>query len=199
MGLLKYLFSVFSFLFLLWGMGLLWFITQIPTHPTDNEQTTDAIVVLTGGSLRLEHGFELLVQGRAKKMFISGVKDGLSLSSLLKSKEYHMFADHIPQGSVELGYKARSTSGNAEETTQWMAAQHVNSIRLVTGNYHIPRGVYELHQAAPEVLIIPDPVFQKHFGPHEWWLWSDSIRLVLSEYNKYMASVVGHKLLAMTW
>lgn len=183
---------------LFWLWGLIWFITLIPTAPAQDNLNTDAIVALTGGSLRVEHAFELLAQGRAQKMFISGVENGVTLNALLKSKEYKAFADHIAPGSVALGYKARSTIGNAEETAQWMVLEHIHSIRLVTGNYHLPRAILELHAVAPDVAIIPEPVFPKHFSHNAWWQWEDSIKLVLSEYHKYVASSLVHALLVNT-
>ena len=114
---------------------------------------------------------------------------------LLRKKEYHAFAGHIPEGSVTLGYQAHSTLGNAEETAQWVAREHIKSIRLVTGSYHIPRSVYELHEAMPGIVIIPEPVFPSHFAHNEWWQFSASIRLVLSEYHKYVTSMIVHTLL----
>lgn len=182
----------------LWSSGLCWFITLIPSEPTQNTDTTDAIVVLTGGSLRLDHGFELLAENRAKKMFISGVEDGVTLNGLLHSKEYRPFANSIPTGSVTLGYWARTTIGNAEETAQWVAREHIKTIRLVTGNYHIPRSTYELREAIPGIIIIPDPVFPTHFAHNEWWQFGGSVWLVISEYHKLMTSIIVHTLLANT-
>ena len=57
----------------LWLAGLIWFAAGIPRAPAEPTTATDAIVVLTGGAGRLGVGFELLREGRAKKLFISGV------------------------------------------------------------------------------------------------------------------------------
>src|SRR5579872_5131607 len=121
---LKRILPLLLLLCLLWGAGLMWFITLIPAAPTQDQQNTDAIVVLTGGSLRLERGFELLAVGRARKMFISGVENGVTLASLLRKKEFSAFAGHIPEGSVTLGYRAHNTVGNAAETAEWVAREH---------------------------------------------------------------------------
>lgn len=181
-----------------WAAGLSWFITLIPSAPASDTITTDAIVVLTGGSLRLDRGFELMSQKRAQKMFVSGVEDGITLASLLRSKEYKAFAPTIIPESVTLGYKARSTIGNAEETAQWVAHEQVKSIRLVTGNYHIPRSVFELREAIPGIAIVIDPVFPSHFAHNGWWQSAGNIRLVISEYHKFVASLIVHTLLVKT-
>ena len=45
---------------------------------------TDAIVVLTGGSLRLPSGIALLREGKGDKLFVSGVNQGVNLEDLLR-------------------------------------------------------------------------------------------------------------------
>jgi uncharacterized SAM-binding protein YcdF (DUF218 family) len=175
-------------LILAWGTGLVWFTTLIPDTPAKDDLNTDAIVVLTGGGLRLERGFELLAQGRAPRMFISGVEDGLTVAMLLNKKEYHDFAGKIPPNSVILGHKARSTTGNALEIAEWVKAENVKTIRLVSGNYHIPRSMHEIKQAVPELTIIAEPVFPRHFEENRWWDSWTGIRLVVSEYSKYVVS-----------
>lgn len=184
---------------IIWSAGLAYFIHLIPFVPSDNTERTDAIVVLTGGSLRLERGFQLLQEGKADHLFISGVENGITLESLLKNKEIWPYASAIPQSRIELGHKARSTFGNAEETAEWMERNHIKTIRLVTGNYHIPRSVHEIHQSALDVVIIPEPVFPGRFSHNDWWQSLDSMKLVISEYHKYAASVLAHRLLAEKW
>lgn len=188
-----HLLPILVFLILLWSVGLLWFTTLIPGEPSADTQKTDAIVVLTGGALRLEHGFELLVEGRAPILFISGVEDGLTVTKLLEKNEYHEYAAVIPPGSVILGYKARSTIGNAHEVAQWVTENNIKSIRLVTGNYHMPRSLREIQDTAPELTVIPEPVFTKYFEDNEWWKSAKGIRLVISEYHKYVASIILSK------
>jgi uncharacterized SAM-binding protein YcdF (DUF218 family) len=185
---------LFALFLLVWCAGLVRFITLIPQTPSTDTTHTDAIVVLTGGGGRLEHGFELLAQGRANRMFISGVEDGLTLASLLRKKDYRQYAAHIAPGSVELGYKARSTVGNALEVAEWVVKNHITSIRIVTANYHIPRSLYELHHTLPDVTVIPDPVFPLRGGAAGWQFSLTGVRLIVSEYHKYVASICMHHL-----
>ena len=178
----------------LWAYGLACFVARIPKTPSTGTETTDAIVILTGGSLRMEHGLSLLRGQRAGKLFVSGVEGGLTVPELLRSKELRQFETNTPLDRITLGYKAHSTSGNALEVAQWATANHIGSIRLVTGNYHIPRSVMEIHAAIPSLRVIPEPVFPKHFEDNAWWMSADSLRLVISEYHKYLASLLWHRL-----
>lgn len=188
---LKDLLCLFVLLALLWAGGLAWFIAKIPSgEPAQPVGQADAIVVLTGGGLRLERGFELLAEGHAPRMFVSGVEDGVTLASLLHKKEYQPFADRISPSSVELGHQARTTIGNAIETAIWVKQAQVKSILLVTGSYHMPRSLFELELAMPDVAITPVAVFPQHFAHNGWWWHPPSIRLVLSEYHKYLTSLI---------
>jgi len=183
---IKKIISLFLVLFSLWGVGFLWFVTIIPTSLDKKNEKADAIVVLTGGALRLEHGFELLANKRAAKLFISGVEDSVKLNELLYAKEYRQFTDKISAKDVILGYKARSTRGNAEEIYEWVRKENIHKILLVTGNYHIPRSVKEIKNTSTELEIISEPVFPTPFENNNWFISQDGIRLMLSEYNKYL-------------
>src|SRR6266403_2554791 len=67
----------------IWFAGLVWFAT-VPSAEAGTEPT-DAIVVLTGGSQRLNSGIALLREGKGRKLFISGVNHNVDLEDLLRS------------------------------------------------------------------------------------------------------------------
>ena len=59
--------------------------------------STDAIVVLTGGAERVETGFRLLADGLAPRLFVSGVHPDSRLADLVRGT-----ADMIPGAKFEL-------------------------------------------------------------------------------------------------
>ena len=185
--------SFIVIIILLWFAGFLWFLSLIPAQPNTSTPKADAIIVLTGGALRLEHGFELLGENAAPVLFISGVEDGVTFNSLLRTKEYREFAGITTKENVILGYKARSTQGNAREIAEFVQKAHIKTLLLVTGNYHLPRSIYQIQQLLPEVVIIPEPVFPGHFASPLWWNYRDSLKLVFSEYHKYLYVLSGLK------
>ena len=182
----SWVFLLASLALYLWVMGLLWFISEIPRLENESAQRTDVAVVLTGGSLRLQHGFDLLREGMVEKLFISGVARGASLQEVVQEIKNTAAVDSITP-KVTLGYEANDTQGNAEETARWLQREHIKSLRLVTANYHMPRAVAEFRASAPEVEIIPDPVLPEHFRREDWWRYPGTIRLIFSEYHKYIA------------
>ena len=68
---IRFLFRAVLAVFVVYLVGYGAFAAMLP-GPAGDERT-DAIVVLTGGSGRLERGFELLERGTSRRMLISGV------------------------------------------------------------------------------------------------------------------------------
>ncbi|WP_282607436.1 YdcF family protein [Pelagibius sp. Alg239-R121] len=180
-------FAIFTFACsLVWAGGLLWFSSTLPKTVTDPLRKTDAIVVLTGGSGRLEQGFDLITRQRAKKLFVSGVHQGVEVEELLK------IFQRSPSGvtcCMTLG-RAVDTVGNAAETGEWMTEQGFSSLRLVTAAYHMPRSLVEFNRVMPDIQIIPNPVFPTHVKQRDWWRWPGSAGLIITEYNKFLVALL---------
>jgi uncharacterized SAM-binding protein YcdF (DUF218 family) len=172
----------------LWLGGFFWFARQIPHVVADLDSDTDAIVVLTGGSLRVQSGLTLLASGKAKKLFISGVYHGTDVAALLRVS--HQSPEHVAC-CVVLGHEADNTLGNALETAQWMHQEGFRSLRLVTASYHMPRSLLEFSRAMPDTRIIAHPVFPERDRGDRWWASPRAVVLVLVEYHKYLLALTG--------
>jgi uncharacterized SAM-binding protein YcdF (DUF218 family) len=168
----------------LWLTGLVWFATPPAIEAT--APPTDAIVVLTGGSLRLQSGFELLREGKGRKLFVSGVNQQVDLDDLLRLSGN---AAERAQCCVALGHEADNTLGNAHETARWIRSQGFRSLRLVTAWYHMPRSLLEFDRAMPEIDIVAHPVFPEQVKQEHWWMWRGTAALLVSEYVKYLAAL----------
>lgn len=171
----------------LYALGFLWFTTLLPTETDNDDRSTDAIVVLTGGSDRLGVALDLLSDEKGRKLFVSGVYRGVDVRQLLD------LSQHSPEDlscCVVLGYEADNTRGNALETAAWMKEQGFTSLRLVTATYHMPRSLLEFRHTMPQILIIPHPVFTEHFKRQDWWMWPGSSALLVTEYTKYLIARV---------
>jgi uncharacterized SAM-binding protein YcdF (DUF218 family) len=183
---LKRLAAVAGLLAVAYVIGFLWFTTLMPTEAESDPRTTDAIVVLTGGSDRLGVALDLLSAEKGRKLFVSGVYHGVDVRQLLD------LSQHSPAElscCVVLGYEAGNTRGNAIETAAWMKEQGYTSLRLVTATYHMPRSLLEFRRLMPDIEIIPHPVFTEHFKSDEWWMWPGSSSLLITEYSKYLVAL----------
>jgi len=165
-----------------WLGGLLWFASSIPASVEDTTTRTDAIVVLTGGSERIETGLSLLAKGLSDRMFVSGVGGQVKAGDLINRSGSlpTELADKIAMGKM-----ANDTPGNAIETAEWVHASDVHSIRLVTAAYHMRRSLLEFRDAMSDVTIIPNAVFPPNVKT-DWWRWPGTARLIAGEYTKFV-------------
>lgn len=178
-------------LLVLWLTGLVWFASTLPDDVEDPATSTDAIVVLTGGSERLATGIHLLRHKLGRKLFVSGVYRGVEVAELLKLSRQ---TPEEVECCIVLGYAAESTEGNAVETAAWMGREKFTSLRLVTGSYHMRRSLLEFQGAMPGVKVVPHPVFPTAVKQDEWWLWPGTAHLIATEYMKYLVAVVRQNL-----
>lgn len=172
-----------------WLAGLVMFAESIPRSPETSNAQTDAIVVLTGGSMRMEEGLALLSRQIGKKLFVSGVHRGVEVKQLI---DRSLRSPEEIDCCIVLGYAADHTAGNARETAEWMREQGYTSLRLVTASYHMPRSLAEFRHEMPTIEMIPHPVFPEHVKLDEWWRWPGTALLIVGEYNKYLVAVSVH-------
>lgn len=147
------------------------------------DRPTDAIVVLTGGSNRLAAGFTLLVDGHGDRLFVTGVHRDVAVADLLVREgiDPTAWVDRVAIGQV-----AMDTAGNATETAEWLVAEGLDSLILVTSNYHMPRSMLEFRRALPNAAILPYPVTPPTVHLDEWWRWPGTAGLIATEYVKYL-------------
>lgn len=173
----------------LWLGGFLAFAAAIPATVREPDRPVDAIVVLTGGGVRLAEGFALLDRGLAKKLLISGVADGVEMPALLQ----HLNGATQPSAAVidccvTLGYDALTTEGNARESYRWLAENGFKSVRLVTANYHMNRSLIEFRRVMPDIELVPNPVFPPEVQDPYWFVRPRTLYLLGNEYHKYLVA-----------
>jgi uncharacterized SAM-binding protein YcdF (DUF218 family) len=180
---------------LAWLGGLAWFVHSSLSIAVDRTTTTDAIVVLTGGRLRVETAIDLLGAGQAQKLFISGVNPHVDRVALLRGVGRMGDGD---TSRIELGHEAENTLGNARETAEWMHQEGYHSLRLVTSWYHMRRSLLEFGRAMPDTRIVAEPVFAAHADPEPWSSWFEIALLTVGEYDKFLATLVRPEV-AVIW
>ena len=150
-----------------------------------NVANADGIVVVTGGSARIAKALELLAEKKAERLLISGVNPLTKVADLQEMNPAHR---DLFECCVEIERKAEDTIGNAVETKKWNDVQKSGSLILVTSGYHLPRSLLEFRRAMPDVKIIGYPVSLKELQSDDWWQNSDTLRLMVFEYLKYISA-----------
>jgi len=162
-----------SLLLILYGLGFALFGVTLGKPAKASTANTDGIVVITGGAGRIEHGVEILAEGKGKRLLVAGADPSVTKADLVhrlggKKKLF--------QCCVDLGSESVDTRSNAEETLRWLQRRQFHSIRLITSDWHMRRARYEFRRVlGGKYVIVADavrtqPGFMTLFG----------------EYNKYL-------------
>jgi uncharacterized SAM-binding protein YcdF (DUF218 family) len=186
--------AVLAIVFAAAGIGFLTFLSQLREVEARPDRKADGIVVLTGGSSRVSDGMELLASGYGKRLLISGVHPASAASDISRAlSENQSFI----RCCVDLDHFAQNTQGNAEQARLWARERGFRSVIVVTSNYHMPRAIVEFSHAMPDVVLIPYAVVGEKWRDEPWWASSTTMRLVLSEYLKYVAAEIRVRLAAL--
>jgi uncharacterized SAM-binding protein YcdF (DUF218 family) len=167
--------------------GFLWFVFHIPGEDPLLGRKADGIVVLTGGASRIPDAIELLAAERGARLLITGVYRATSRDEIARlTPLYSRFFTCC----VDLDRTALNTLGNAIETRRWAKEHNFNSLIIVTSGWHMPRAMVELQHQLPETTLIPYPVVSEKIKTESWLHNGEILRLLMSEYLKYLFAVV---------
>jgi len=154
-------------------------------------ESADGIVVLTGGEHRLSEAARLLAEGRGRRLLISGANRVATAEDLLRKSGLDARLFRL---SVDIGYSAHDTSGNADETRAWARTHGFSKLIIVTSSYHMPRTLAELGRVMPRAKLIPYPVVSSNFRTERWWTHLATARILFLEYVKFLNSAARHGL-----
>jgi uncharacterized SAM-binding protein YcdF (DUF218 family) len=171
--------------------GFVGFLSQLRGVETKPASNADGIVVLTGGSSRISDAIELLASGYGKRLLISGVHPTNGANDISRSVPE---SQPLLKCCVDLDRSAINTRSNASETRRWVNERGFHSLIVVTSNYHMPRAIVELSHAMPDITLIPFVVIGDKWREEPWWTSGTTLRLLLSEYVKYLAAEVRVRL-----
>ena len=173
------------------AIGFVAFLSQLRGVEVKPARNADGIVVLTGGSSRVSDAMELLAAGYGKRLLISGVHPTNAASDISRSLPDNQ---SLLGCCVDLDRSAVNTRSNAAETRRWARERGFTSLIVVTSNYHMPRAIVELSHAMPDIELIPFAVIGDRWRDEPWWTSGTTLRLLLSEYAKYVAAEVRVRL-----
>jgi uncharacterized SAM-binding protein YcdF (DUF218 family) len=162
-----------AFLLLLYAIGFVAFAFTLGRPAPATAEPTDAAVVLTGGSGRIEHAIDVLGQGKAKRLLIAGVDPAVTKADLARRIPG---SSRLFQCCVDLGSESVDTRSNAEEANRWLSKHRFHSLRLITSDWHMRRARYEFGKVLKgRYAIVNDAVRTE-----------PNFLTLYAEYNKYV-------------
>ena len=160
-----------SFVLLLYALGFMLF--AVTLGKPANGARTDAAVVLTGGAGRIEHGFQVLRERKAKRLLVSGTDPAVTKDDL---RQRAPRSAGVLRCCVDLDSTSVDTRSNAEEAGRWLDQHRYRSFRLITSDWHMRRARYEFDRVlGDKYKMLPDAVRTQ-----------PSFMILFGEYNKYL-------------
>lgn len=186
----KYIIYMLIALFI-YLLGFIYFIFKLNYKPEYPNEKTDAIITLTGETKRITASIEELAKGNSKQLFISGVYRQAPIEKVIDKtiinlqKENKLKTDaSMLKSKIKTG-KAENTIENGIESAIWVNKNKIESIRLITSYYHMPRSKLIFQKYLPNTIIFYHPILLDNKKPNPF---TDIklLTLILSEYNKYI-------------
>lgn len=168
------------------SIGFVAFIDDVNRTAPPTDPRAEGIVVLTGGSARIDGALRLMAEGRAGRVLISGVNPAVGPAALAGVLEGNL--DEMMECCVDLGHIATDTNTNAAEARDWAKQQGFTSLIVVTSSYHMPRSLAELHAAMPGVELIPYPIAAPELNLVDWWREPATFTMLAREYGKFLVA-----------
>ncbi|HZP18779.1 MAG TPA: YdcF family protein [Bauldia sp.] len=165
-------------------IGFLDFARQVNLQTPPPDPHAQGIVVLTGGTARIDEALQLLAERRAARLLISGVNPSVTREAIAATVGGHL--RDVLDCCVDLGRAAQDTNGNAVEARDWADRRGFDTLIVVTSGYHMPRSMAELTEAMPGKRLIPFPVVNPDLHLADWWKQGDAFSLLVREYGKYL-------------
>ncbi len=193
---MKRFFQLAFFAGLAWAAGFFHYLGLIEGY-ADSAQPCEALVVLTGSAGRVEHGFKLLEQGRAAKLFITGVGDDRHSEAFLAQYKLSAALERLVDtpGVLSIDREATSTFQNAEQTQVWLQESGHQRLCLITAHYHMPRSLAVFRRTMPERTWIPIASSGWDVKPEQVWKRFAIFLVLAREYNKWLAVTFWYRAL----
>ncbi len=152
----------------------------------DNEQKSDAIVVLAGDThMRPVRGLQLLRQGMAPRMFLDA-EAGEQIYDQQLTDIAQKYVNSLPEANriSVCPIAARSTVGETGDVGRCLQAISAHRVLLVTSDFHTRRALAIFAQRLPHyqwsVAAASDPA---RFGV-AWWTNREWAKVVFDEWSK---------------
>ena len=146
------------------------------------ESIVEGIVVLTGDKYRISEGLSLLEKKIGNKLLISGVNSKIPLNVI--KNEFPKY-DKLFNCCIEFDNTSSNTFENIREVYVWKLNNDINTILIVSSDYHLPRVELESNR-----LLLKE---ETHYYGVEYKSQKINIRMkkLIVEYIKYLRTKIS--------
>ena len=161
--------------------------------PVDQIEHADAIIVVSGGGdERLEKGIDLMLQGYAEVLVLSGDARDPESPSNAEVMKAQAIQEGVDPEKILLENDSKTTYENAYYVRKLLEeniAFSYDKLILVTTSYHQRRllqSFKEIYHDRSEIVFINQPAYVAFWSPNTWFLNRKGIDLTFREFVKIM-------------
>lgn len=140
-------------------------VTVLVVSQQDQRRPADAIVVLGAAQYngrpspvlraRLDHALQLYREGLAPRVVVTGgVGRGDTTSEAIVGRNY-LLSQQVPPTAVVVQPQGRSTQASMTAVADWLGAEHLNRVILVSDPFHMLRLRLEARRTGLEAYTSP--------------------------------------------
>ncbi len=165
-----------------------WLLSQAASFLVLNDpQPADVILVLAGGTdSRYGHAVALQKEGLAERIIL----DADSSRDRFGKSDADLAADFLRNngqlGSEVCPIREDSTFGEASDVRRCLERQRVNSVLIVTSDFHTRRALSIFRRRLPQYKWSVAAEFAPYHNAEHWWRHRRWAKAALDEWEKYL-------------
>ena len=171
---------------------MVWLLLGYYLQVEDELHEVDAVVVISGGGLeRIQKGVDLMQEGYAPYLILSGAAYDAGTSNAASMQQYAL-AKGIPSFQLLLEEQAQNTYQNANYVKQLLEQYQLRDIILVTSAYHQRRAYHTFRKIlGDQAEILNAPAEPEYWQRSSWWKDQKAREISLEEFGKIVYSALS--------
>jgi len=152
------------------------------------------IIVVLGGDMRgtrIMTAARLIHQGWAPQALISGAGYVYGYHESDLEVDYAVRHGERADEFVKFPFPAVSTRDEARAVIGELRRMHIHKYLVVTSNYHTRRAARTFRREGPDLEPHVVSAGDANFSEQDWWRHRESSKMLLDEYMKNIANVMG--------
>ncbi len=153
----------------------------------NNPRPSDVMLVLAGDSAgRYSHAVELQKSGFAERIILDVDATPSMFGKSQADLAYDFLREKGSQGSEICPIRADSTFGEAVDVKRCLAGRKVNSVLIVTSDFHTRRALSIFQKRLPQYEWSVAAAWAPYHDAERWWRNRRWAKAALDEWEKYL-------------
>ena len=157
----------------------------------ESPSRADLVVVLAGDPYRILKAAELVKEGYAPKVLVSGAAGFYGLHESDLAIPFAVKRGFPASCFISFPHEAHSTEEEARAIWPELRKRNVHRVLVVTSDYHTRRALHVLRARWPDIDVRVVAAPDEFFSAYGWWHTREGRKTFFLECSKTLTSLVG--------